>query len=421
VSLAAALAGAGLARGACYGIAVLVTLAAAGLYRDRISTRVSDQAGRLALAAAVPAAILLPWTAAGLTLRLAGIATALVIGLRIVAGAGLRTAGRHGLLTRRTLIIGAGEAGERLAAQLRQHPQLGLQLCGLVDDTPAAPRTAPLLGSVPQAGRLVTGLGISQVLVVTPAVADEDLLAAVRDCRARGARVSMLPRLPEVGAAVPRACLDEIWGMPFIPLRPDAGSVTRRAAKRAIDLSAGAALLLLMAPLMLVLAAAVRLEFRLPPLFRQDRVVGRGREATIVKLRTLRPAGNPDTTWVIPAGQSSPLGRVLRATHADELPQLASVLRGDLSLVGPRPERPYFARQLAREIRGYADRERVSAGLTGWAQVHGLTGDTSIEDRARFDNFYIEYWSVWLDLLILVRTLTSALSGAMHSARGGTA
>jgi lipopolysaccharide/colanic/teichoic acid biosynthesis glycosyltransferase len=150
-------------------------------------------------------------------------------------------------------------------------------------------------------------------------------------------------------------------------------------------------------------------------------VVGRGREATIVKLRTLRPAGNPDTTWVIPAGQSSPLGRVLRATHADELPQLASVLRGDLSLVGPRPERPYFARQLAREIRGYADRERVSAGLTGWAQVHGLTGDTSIEDRARFDNFYIEYWSVWLDLLILVRTLTSALSGAMHSARGGTA
>ena len=84
------------------------------------------------------------------------------------------------------------------------------------------------------------------------------------------------------------------------------------------------------------------------------------------------------------------------------------MVRGDLSLVGPRPERPYFARQLARDIRGYADRERVSAGLTGWAQVHGLTGDTSIEDRARFDNYYIEYWSVWLDLLILARTLSSA-------------
>jgi lipopolysaccharide/colanic/teichoic acid biosynthesis glycosyltransferase len=171
---------------------------------------------------------------------------------------------------------------------------------------------------------------------------------------------------------------------------------------------------------MLLMAAAVRLDLRLPPLFRQVRVAGRGRLATITKLRTLRPAGDPDTTWVVSASQCTAVGRVLRGTHADELPQLASVVRGDMALVGPRPERPHFAAQMAGTVDGYADRERVRAGLTGWAQVHGLTGDTSIHDRARFDNFYIEYWSIWLDLLILARTVPSALSGVLHISRGGT-
>jgi lipopolysaccharide/colanic/teichoic acid biosynthesis glycosyltransferase len=144
-------------------------------------------------------------------------------------------------------------------------------------------------------------------------------------------------------------------------------------------------------------------------LFRQVRVIGRGRRGTILKLRTLRPGGDPDTTWAVPPGSCSALGRLLRRTHADELPQLTSVLRGDMSLVGPRPERPHFARLLAGQIPSYAERERMPAGLTGWAQVHGLTGDSSIEDRARFDNAYIEYWSVWLDLLILARTLPATI------------
>jgi lipopolysaccharide/colanic/teichoic acid biosynthesis glycosyltransferase len=115
----------------------------------------------------------------------------------------------------------------------------------------------------------------------------------------------------------------------------------------------------------------------------------------------------------VPPGQATRIGRLLRGTHADELPQLASVLRGNMALVGPRPERPYFARQLRHSVTGYAERERVRSGLTGWAQIHGLTGDSPVEDRARFDNFYIEYWSIWLDLLILARTGPAALSGAL--------
>ena len=114
------------------------------------------------------------------------------------------------------------------------------------------------------------------------------------------------------------------------------------------------------------------------------------------------------------------VGRILRSTSLDELPQLFNVLRGDMSLVGPRPERPEFVELFRQDIIRYGDRHRVKSGITGWAQVHGLTGDTSIHDRARFDNFYIEYWSIWLDLLILARTVPSALSGALHISRGGT-
>ncbi len=260
---------------------------------------------------------------------------------------------------------------------------------------------------------MLASFDVSQVLMCAPAATGAEHAAVLRTCRDHGVRVSVLPQLPELGLAVPRACLDEVWGIPFVPLRPGPEAPGRRAAARLIDLSVGTVLMLTTAPLVLMLTLAVWLDQRLPPLFRQMRVVGCGRLATITKLRTLRPGGDPDTTWAVEPGQATALGRMLRTTHADELPQLANVVRGDMALVGPRPERPHFACQLSGSIAGYAERERVRSGLTGWAQVHGLTGDTSLEDRARFDNFYIEYWSVSLDLLILARTGLTALCGAM--------
>ena len=198
---------------------------------------------------------------------------------------------------------------------------------------------------------------------------------------------------------MPRGCLDEIWGVPLIPLRHPGPVRAGRLAKRAFDAASAAALLILTVPLLAAAGLAVRRRLRHPALFRQVRIVGPGRQAEIVKLRTLGQHGDPDTSWAVPAGRCGRLGRFLRVTHIDELPQLASVLRGDMSLVGPRPERPHFARQFAAAVPGYAGRHRMPAGLTGWAQVHGLNGDTSISDRARFDNYYIEYWSFWLDLL----------------------
>jgi lipopolysaccharide/colanic/teichoic acid biosynthesis glycosyltransferase len=197
-------------------------------------------------------------------------------------------------------------------------------------------------------------------------------------------------------------------------------STTGAFAKRAFDIAGAAVLLSLAAPLLLVLAAAIRLQLRRPALFRQVRVVGSGRLAEITKLRTLGLHGDPDTCWAAPDQHCTSLGRFLRSTHLDELPQLVNVLRGEMSLVGPRPERPYFARQFGLEVPGYHDRNRMPAGLTGWAQVHGLNGDTSIHDRVRLDNHYIENWSFWLDLTILARTVASTVATAAGSLTGSS-
>jgi lipopolysaccharide/colanic/teichoic acid biosynthesis glycosyltransferase len=222
-----------------------------------------------------------------------------------------------------------------------------------------------------------------------------------------------------------------VWGIPLIPLRPGR-AVMGTFLKRTFDVITAAVLLTLTAPLLLGLAVAGRLQLRRPALFRQVRVVGSGRLAEIAKLRTLGvPRGSercwdPDTCWSAPTERCTPLGSFLRTTHLDELPQLVNVLRGEMSLVGPRPERPYFARRFGQEVPGYHDRNRMPAGLTGWAQVHGQNGDTSIHDRARLDNQYIENWSFWLDLMILARTVAAtvasaagALSGASRPAAAG--
>ncbi len=223
-----------------------------------------------------------------------------------------------------------------------------------------------------------------------------------------------MPRLPALDAAVPRGGLDEIGGLPLLPLRGRRRLAARLALKRAFDLAAAAALLVLTTPLLIALAVVSRLQLRRPALFRQVRVVGSGQLAEIVKLRTVAGHLDPDRYWTPSERQCTRFGWFLRASHLDELPQLVNVLRGEMSLVGPRPERPYFALQFAQEIPGYGDRQRIRAGMTGWAQVHSLNGDTSIRGRIRFDNSYIECWSFWLDLVILARTMPAVVAGVLH-------
>jgi exopolysaccharide biosynthesis polyprenyl glycosylphosphotransferase len=409
-----------------YALGVLAVLAAGRQHRLRICLRVADQAGRILIAVALPLLVLLPWLTASwlpatTIARQAAWSAGLLVAFRVAVCAGLRAARRRGRLTEPALIVGAGTLGAHVADLMQAHPELGLRPAGYLDDGPSRhDLPLPSLGAPSGLAEVVSRMGISRVIVCNPDGQDEDLVTVLRASQPLSVDVCVVPRLYEIGAAVPRSCLDEIWGIPLIPLRRghQAAAV---AAKRAFDMTGALVLLAVAWPALLAAAAAIRLQSGAPALFRQARVTGAGRTAEVLKLRTLPSRADsdnswdPDTSWTAPAQQCTPLGRWLRATHADELPQLVNVLRGEMSLVGPRPERPYFAGRFGREILHYGDRARMRAGLTGWAQVHGLNGDTSIAERARFDNQYIEYWSPWLDLVILARTLATAVSGL----RGG--
>jgi exopolysaccharide biosynthesis polyprenyl glycosylphosphotransferase len=396
---------------ALYALAVLALLAATGQHRLRICLRVADQAGRILAAAALPLLVLLPWMPAGAAARLAASSAGLVFAFRVAVSAALRAAHRGGLLIEPALVIGAGTFGAHIGELMREHPELGLRPVGYLDHGPARKDLAlPSLGAPGDLAEVVTALGIRRVVVCYAACKDEDLVTVLRASRPLRADVCVVPRLYEVGMAVPRSSLDELWGIPLIPLRRLGHSTLGLFLKRLLDVVVAATLLVAAAPVLLVLAVAVRLRTGQAPLFLQQRVTGGGRTAPVVKLRTLTGPADPDTSWGVSSHQCSPMGRWLRATHLDELPQLWNVLRGDMSLVGPRPERPYFAEQFGREILRYGDRNRMLAGITGWAQVHGLNGDTSIVERARFDNQYIEYWSPWLDVVILARTLVASFT-----------
>jgi exopolysaccharide biosynthesis polyprenyl glycosylphosphotransferase len=401
---------------AAYALAVLAILAATGQHRLRICLRVADQAGRILGAVAVPLLILLPWVPDGTAAWQALWSAAGVMAFRIAVSAALRAAHRSDLLTEPALVIGAGTFGAHIGELMRAHPEFGLRPEGYLDEGPPRRDLAlPRLGAPGELAEVVASHGIRRVIVCYAACKDEDLVSVLRASRPLPADVCVVPRLYELGAAVPRSCLDELWGIPLIPLRRFGHLRAGLWLKRIFDTVVAGVLLLTAAPVLAVLAVAIRLQSGHSPLFRQVRDTGNGRSAEILKLRTLIAAGDPDTAWAGDAHECSTLGRWLRVTHLDELPQLVNVLRGDMSLVGPRPERPHFVREFGREILRYSDRARMPAGITGWAQVHGLNGDTSIFERARFDNQYIEYWSPWLDVVILGRTLTASILGRFGS------
>jgi lipopolysaccharide/colanic/teichoic acid biosynthesis glycosyltransferase len=415
--------------GYCAG--VLAVLAGTGLHRLRICLRVSDQVGRILAAAAIPLVAVLAWMPAGAAIRLMLLATALVTASRAIASGGLRAAHLRGRLLEPALVVGTGPIGSQIAGLLQEHPELGLRPRGFIGT--AGPAAAgrpedglPLLGRPAELADVVVRHGIRRVIVCPgdsvrgDTGRDSELVSVIRASRPLPADVCVVPRLHQLGAAVPTACLDDVWGIPLIPLRRYRRWTATQALKRVFDMLAAAVLIIVLAPALVVLAAAIRLRSGGPALFRQVRVMAAGRLAAVIKLRTLGDHSDPDTCWSVPMDRCGRFEQWLRKAHLDELPQLANVLRGEMSLVGPRPERPFFASRFGEEIPGYHDRHRMPAGLTGWAQVHGLYGDTSISDRARFDNQYIEYWSPWLDLVILVRTIINSAAGTAGESSGGS-
>jgi exopolysaccharide biosynthesis polyprenyl glycosylphosphotransferase len=218
--------------------------------------------------------------------------------------------------------------------------------------------------------------------------------------------VQLVPEIPSLTGLRLRTL--EIDGVTFLGLRQNPHCGWARVAKRTMDVALAAGALVLLAPLMAVLAVAVKLTSRGPVFYRQIRTGLGGRPFKMLKFRSMRLDAEHETgpVWAAPNdGRCTPLGRFMRRWSLDELPQLLNVLAGDMSLVGPRPERGVFVEQFRRQIPGYGQRHQVKAGITGWAQVNGWRGNSSLRRRVQCDLYYIAHWSIWLDLQILLMTL----------------
>ncbi len=387
-------------------------LTAIGDYdRPRVSLSAMQEAPRLSTRLALMVLILsfplTMWSGeVGALTSLTAAAAGVLLG-RFATFSVVRSMRRRGVLSARTLVVGAGAVGRGLAGYLAQQPQTGMQVVGVVDD-PDHVHDTTLVGSLDDLPGVVERFGIERVVITFGAVRDWRLVDVIRQLPADDVDVLVVPRLFEVGAAASDPSAEDVGGVPLVWIHRRSSRVTSQRCKRGFDLFVAAAMLVLATPLMALCAAAVLLSSRGPILFRQERLGLHGRRFTLFKFRSMRVNDDSETLWTVRNDQRlTSIGRHLRRLNLDELPQLINVLRGDMSLVGPRPERPHFVERFAEAFPGYSQRHRSPAGLTGWAQIHGLRGDTSIEDRIRFDNFYIDNWTIWGDMTILLRTLTA--------------
>jgi len=398
--------------------ATVVGLAASGQYHSRITLSVARDAGPLLGWAWLPFAVLalvkVPGASTATLVIAAAVSTGAIVVARCLLYFGIRAMRARGWFAERTLFIGAGQVSTKLASTLEEHPEYGLLPVGFLDEVDSAKHPLPLFGDVSMLGMVLSEERIDRVVVAFGVTRESDMVDVFRTCEDAAVDIHVLPRFFELATAVNNRNMDEVWGYPLLRLRRSLVRLHARTAKRVFDASVALLALLLVSPLYLALAVAVKLSSPGPIHFRQQRVGQRGMIVDVLKFRSMRLNPKSDTEWN-PANDSvTRIGRIMRLTSLDELPQLWNILRGDMSIVGPRPERPFFVDQFKAEIPRYNDRHRVPVGLTGLAQVHGLRGDTSIDERARLDNHYIENWSLWRDVVIIFQTVSAVIRNAVE-------
>jgi exopolysaccharide biosynthesis polyprenyl glycosylphosphotransferase len=299
-----------------------------------------------------------------------------------------------------------------LATILAEHPSYGLKVEGFVDDGAEFPAEnhVPRLGRLADLDIAVTATGARILLVADGGIEECQLIEAVRTETCQKAELLVVPRMHHFHTQTGEA--DHIGSIPIMRIRNPNLHGPTRVIKRVFDIAVAMTALIVLMPMLMVVALAVRAEGGPGVIFRQTRVGRDGKHFQVLKFRTMRPADEREsqTMWCVATdSRVGRIGRMLRSTSIDELPQLWNIVRGDMTLVGPRPERPHFVEQFSSQFDRYAYRHRVQAGLTGFAQVSGLRGDTSIAERARYDNFYIENWSLWLDIKIVLRTFAEVI------------
>jgi Undecaprenyl-phosphate glucose phosphotransferase len=323
---------------------------------------------------------------------------------------------RAGIGLKRILIAGSGELGRLVADKILEHRELGYQIVGFVDDKAAGDhlgyRGLPLLGTIEEAAAIATRETVDHLYVALPPEQHVQMLQLIESTSRECVDVKVVPDLLQVIAL--RARLEDLDGIPVININDVPLQGFNSVVKRAIDIAISSAALVVLALPFWLIAALVKLTSRGDVFYHQERMGLDGRPFMIYKFRSMYDDAEAETGPVFARAHDprrTPIGKLLRQSNVDELPQLWNVLKGDMSIVGPRPERPLFVAQFKDKIPQYMLRHKVKAGITGWAQVNGWRGNTSIEKRIEYDLYYIENWSVRLDLKIMWLTL---LRGFFH-------
>jgi Undecaprenyl-phosphate glucose phosphotransferase len=326
---------------------------------------------------------------------------------RAVFREALRVARRQGYNQRYAVIIGGGEPAAEVIRVLRRRPDAGIRVQGVLGDKlDSGVEGARWLGAPEDIRRVLHAQQIDIVIIALPHAEYARLTGILSEIGDEPVAIHLVPDIFSLASL--RGGIEEFETLPIIHLRESPLYGWNLVLKRGFDIVLGTAALVAVLPMMAVIAAIVRASSAGPILYQQERMGLDGRRFNMLKFRTMRPDAEAATgpTWAV---QDDPrrtaVGAFLRRWSLDELPQLFNVLRGDMSLVGPRPERPSFVEEFRRRVPGYMLRHKVKAGITGWAQINGWRGNTSIERRIEYDLYYIERWSLAFDLSILLRTL----------------
>jgi exopolysaccharide biosynthesis polyprenyl glycosylphosphotransferase len=399
----------------------VVIFTAGGLYRARRHISVLDElpslCGRLFASAAIVSVIAAlrhdsVEYGAGF-MRTVALSAGLVIAGRVLTRTATLIARRRRWVEHTAVIVGSGPIAVELARLLRRYPQYGLRFVGWVDSpVRGGTGTPPVLSAVDDLEATIDLVDCEVLIVADTEVPESTLMEVLRRHECAKRDLWAVPRL--WGSRSQVKLPDHIGAIPVVRISDIELAGLRWAVKRGSDIAFAVSALVLLSPIFLLCAMATRIEGGPGILFRQERIGRYGKRFELLKFRSMRPADEQEsqTTWSIANDRRvGPVGRFMRRTSLDELPQLWNILRGDMTVVGPRPERPYFVEKFSAEHPDYAMRHRVPVGLTGLAQVSGLRGDTPISDRARFDNYYIENWSLWLDAKVVLRTIAEVLRG----------
>jgi Undecaprenyl-phosphate glucose phosphotransferase len=307
----------------------------------------------------------------------------------------------------RVLIVGTGDVGLMIYHKIQSNPGMGYEVVGLVNanGTNNVPPGLPVLGHADDLAPLINEHAIDEVIIALPEATHQEILKLISECERGKVTIKVFPDVFQYMAG--QVSIGDLGGLPLLTVRDIALRGWRRVAKRFIDIVGAACMLVLLSPLLMLMAILIKLDSRGPAFYAQERMGLDGRSFMIFKFRSMRTdaeANGPGWT-VEDDPRTTRLGRLIRRINVDEFPQLINVLIGEMSLVGPRPERPVWVDQYRRSIPRYMDRHWEKGGMTGWAQVNGLRGDTSIPERIKYDLWYIENWSLLLDIKIIIRTV----------------